>query len=400
MWNTLAHWLLGPAANAWLLSRIRHDGEMAFPTDPPLSHGSGPDPDRVLLIGGLVVGGAGVASFDLALGGRIARRLASRTGRGADVETRSIARYDTAAAAALLRAENLDRFDAVMIVLGVRQVMRLRPAWMWRRDVQSLLGVIAESVSAALPVMIVGIAPFARDMDVPRFAVHWLEAAVERRNAETRRLCEATGVAQFVPFAPTRTGIRSGLDASAVYESWAQALTPALDRALALAQPVPHLDEADEPARQRALDELGIVGAPADPRIDHIVQMTRGILGMSAAITLLDENRTHILAAAGIRLGELPREDTFCHLTVESPGALVVADAEADPGYRGVGRVEGREPVRFYAGYPLEAPGGQRIGALCVIDRVPREFSADETSLLRDLALRVQAVLWESAGVR
>jgi len=56
--------------------------------------------------------------------------------------------------------------------------------------------------------------------------------------------------------------------------------------------------------------------------------------------------------------------------------------------------------VRFYAGYPLEAPEGVRVGALCVVDTKPRRFSPAEASLLRDLALRVQAVLWTEARSR
>lgn len=400
--NAIVHWVLGPIAGAWLLSRIRHDSELTFPSDPPLSHGSGPDPDRVLLIGGMVVGGAGVASYDLALGGRLARRLAARTGRGADVETRSTARYDTAAAAAMLRAENLERYDVVLIVLGVRELIQLRPLWLWRRDVRALLGAIAESVPATLPVLLVGVAPFARDVDVPRFVVDWLDCTVDAFNAEATRLCETTGVAQFVPFAPERIGIRSGRDASLVYESWAVTLAPALDRVLALAQPAHRVEDvSDDDERLRAIAGLGVLVGPPDPRLDHIVQMARGMLGMSAALTILDDRNVHVLATSGVRSDAVvPRADTFSELAIESSGALVVPDAEADPQYRHVIVNPGRDPVRFFAGYPLEAPGGERIGTLCVVDQVPHEFSTDETSLLRDLALRAQAVLWETVAAR
>jgi hypothetical protein len=398
VWTQVKHWVLGPIAGAWLMSRIRHDAALTFPSDPPLSHGSGPDPDRVLLIGGMVVGGAGVASFDLALGGRLARRLAARTGRGADVETRSTPRYDTTVAAGLLRAENLDRYDVVVIVLGVRELLLPRPVRRWRRNLRTLFGTIAESVPATLPVLLVGVAPFARDVDVPRFVVRWLEDTVDAFNAETRRWSESTALAQFVPFDPARVAIGSGRDASLVYESWAIALAPALDRVLALAQPSQrseHVSRDDE--RKRAIAGLGVLQGPPDPRLDQIVQMARGMLGMSAALTILDDRNVHVLAASGVRADAVvPREDTFSERAIGSAGALVVPDAEAEPGYRDVILNPGRDPVRFFAGYPLEAPGGERIGTLCVVDQVPHEFSAEETTLLRDLALRAQAVLWET----
>jgi GAF domain-containing protein len=55
----------------------------------------------------------------------------------------------------------------------------------------------------------------------------------------------------------------------------------------------------------------------------------------------------------------------------------------------------GTQQVRFYAGYPIEAPNGQRVGALCIVDTKPRRFSRKEAELLRELALRVQTLLWD-----
>ena len=62
----------------------------------------------------------------------------------------------------------------------------------------------------------------------------------------------------------------------------------------------------------------------------------------------------------------------------------------------------------FHAGDPptlrrvaaRAAEQGVRVGALCVVDTKPRRFSRAEASLLRDLALQVQAVLWAGARTR
>jgi hypothetical protein len=398
VWQKIAHRLIRPFASAWLYSIVRQDGVMAQPTDSPVSHGSGPDPDRVLLIGGPVVRGLGVASYQLGLTGHLARRLAVGTGRGADVETRWVDRFDTAAAARILRNENLDRFDAVMIVLGAKDVMQLRLLGSWRRDIRALLRAIGETTPPTLPVLIVGVTEFAEALGVAQVVVDTLAETVRKRNLETEEACRETGLAEYVPFQPRRVGVRNGGDNSAIYESWAVALAPALERVLTLAQPVRH-DEAglDEEARQRALDQLGIVGTGPIPSVDHIVQMARGMLGMSAAITFIDHDRQYVLSSAGISSDESPRSLAFCNTTIESPGVFVVRDVDSAPEYRDATWAAGPDRVRFYAGYPLEAPGGQRVGAFCVMDREPHDFSADETSLLRDLALRAQSVLWESA---
>ena len=64
--------------------------------------------------------------------------------------------------------------------------------------------------------------------------------------------------------------------------------------------------------------------------------------------------------------------------------------------------VTGPAALRYYAGYPVEAPDGTRIGALCVFGRSPREQSEGEADLdvLRELALLAQRELWRWAPAR
>lgn len=50
--------------------------------------------------------------------------------------------------------------------------------------------------------------------------------------------------------------------------------------------------------------------------------------------------------------------------------------------------------ARFYAGCAIEAPDGQRIGALCVMDVRPRQFTEEHSGLLRQTAQSVQLRLW------
>jgi GAF domain-containing protein len=54
--------------------------------------------------------------------------------------------------------------------------------------------------------------------------------------------------------------------------------------------------------------------------------------------------------------------------------------------------------VRFYAGYPIEAPDGVCVGTLCVFDPEPREFGDADAALLRGLALMAQSELHRSAA--
>jgi GAF domain-containing protein len=55
--------------------------------------------------------------------------------------------------------------------------------------------------------------------------------------------------------------------------------------------------------------------------------------------------------------------------------------------------VEGSLGIRFYAGHPLRAPAGHRVGTLCVMDHRPRELGAADLEALRDLAALAEAEL-------
>ena len=56
--------------------------------------------------------------------------------------------------------------------------------------------------------------------------------------------------------------------------------------------------------------------------------------------------------------------------------------------------VTGAPHVRFYAGTPLRAEGGQAIGTLCVLDRAPHPApDPDAVRVLEDLAATIVALL-------
>ena len=78
---------------------------------------------------------------------------------------------------------------------------------------------------------------------------------------------------------------------------------------------------------------------------------------------------------------------------------MVVPDAFADERFRDNPFVHGEPHFRFYAGFPVESPSGERIGALCVFDLEPRPASDVDLVLLRELAIMVQSELWSPERV-
>ena len=161
---------------------------------------------------------------------------------------------------------------------------------------------------------------------------------------------------------------------------------PAQDRVLDL----------DEDARLSALEELRILDTPREERFDRVTRLARRLFGVDVAlVTLVDRERQWFKAVSGdgIDVREVPRTMSFCDTTVRQDSSLVVEDLSNDDRFRSNPLVTADSGVRFYAGYPLHAPGGQAVGTLCLLDHEPRGFSDAERETLRDLAAYVQQEL-------
>jgi GAF domain-containing protein len=85
-------------------------------------------------------------------------------------------------------------------------------------------------------------------------------------------------------------------------------------------------------------------------------------------------------------IGESPRESSFCAHVILSDQVMVVPDSVADSRFIHNIQVTGQPHIRFYAGAPLKAPDGQNLGSFCIIDTVPRHFTAEQQVMLAILA--------------
>lgn len=100
-----------------------------------------------------------------------------------------------------------------------------------------------------------------------------------------------------------------------------------------------------------------------------------------ALVSFVERDRQWFPARTGLDAQETPRETSFCAHTMRGDGLMVVPDASCDPRFRENALVVGEPGIRFYAGAPLVSDDGVQLGALCVIDRIPR---SDLTPLQRE----------------
>lgn len=79
---------------------------------------------------------------------------------------------------------------------------------------------------------------------------------------------------------------------------------------------------------------------------------------------------------------------------------MVISDSHLDSRFKNNPLVMGDPRIRFYAGFPIEAEGGEPIGTLCIFDPSPRLLTEPEKELLRDLALIAQNELVDSRDLQ
>src|SRR4029453_7682401 len=101
-----------------------------------------------------------------------------------------------------------------------------------------------------------------------------------------------------------------------------------------------------------------------------------------ALMAALDESRRSLEAWGGIEAEAAARDIALRAHTIQPDGLFVVADTLDDDRFRGHPVVVREPRIRFCAGSPLVTRDGHAVGALCVIDRVPRTLTSEQRAAL------------------
>ncbi|MGH9424456.1 MAG: GAF domain-containing protein, partial [Thermoanaerobaculia bacterium] len=138
----------------------------------------------------------------------------------------------------------------------------------------------------------------------------------------------------------------------------------------------------------------GSVDPEPEERFDKISRMAQRVFSVPfAGISFVEDNRQWFKSRQGLQLEDSPRELSFCGHAIVGQDPLIVEDAVLDPRFAQNPIVLEEPRIRFYAGQPIRGPGGHNVGTLCVMDKVPREFTEDDLETLRDLGGMVEKEL-------
>lgn len=391
----------GPRFRLWAM-RTRALIEAAeTPTDIPRVHAGGPDPDRLLLFGSDIIVGRGVVSHEVAFPGHLARAIARDTGRGVDVFVEAHSYLTMQGAVEAARPLELGRYDAVLVDLGLADAMAGTSPAKWAAGLEALMHTFTSGIPSSAHVF------FIESPDptiVPVFQSrqgHAVAEAFTRYNERSRDVIDGFANASYVSFPVHHEKPSGRLHTARTFAGFAATLAPPLIAHLETefltgaprSEPIP-----SEEKRQASVDRLRILGTEPEARFDTLVAQAQRVFGTQyAAFNIIDGDRRWSKSQIGTTERAGVRSTEFCNITIHTHSGLIVPDTTQDPRFRDHPAVTGDPHVRFYAGYPIEGPDGQRVGALCVWDMQPRQLRDQEETLLREIAMKIERELWTEA---
>jgi diguanylate cyclase (GGDEF)-like protein len=150
---------------------------------------------------------------------------------------------------------------------------------------------------------------------------------------------------------------------------------------------VPAPRPANERERLEALRLYDVLDTPPEQAFNDIAKLAAHICDAPiASISLIDAERQWFKAKVGFDACETARDEGFCAYTILQDDLFVIADTTDDTRFADHPIVRGGPGIRFYAGAPLIAPSGHRIGALAVNDTVARDLTEAQQEALRALS--------------
>lgn len=150
------------------------------------------------------------------------------------------------------------------------------------------------------------------------------------------------------------------------------------------------MPELGDPQRLAALERTQLLDSPAERAFDRLTALAGRELGVPITlVSLVTPDRQFFKSQCGLPAPldverETPLSHSFCKHVVQTEEPLVVVDAARDPRVADNLAI-GELGVAAYAGYPLTLDG-EILGTFCALDTTPREWSARDLELLREMA--------------
>ncbi len=150
----------------------------------------------------------------------------------------------------------------------------------------------------------------------------------------------------------------------------------------------------NEAERLETLYHYQILDTPPEKAFDDLTRLAAHLCEMPIAlITFINQDRQWFKSKIGVAVTETDRETAFCAHSLLQPDPFIIYDASADARFSDNPWVASDPHVRFYAGAPLRTSRGHALGAVCVMDYVPRTLRPQQIEGLQTIANETMTLL-------
>jgi GAF domain-containing protein len=363
------------------------------PTDVPAIRSGDPTADRILLVGNGPSQGWGVLTHQLALTGQLAGAVSDLTGRPCDADLVGAEAMNVRSALSWIGDRDLRHTDAVVLMIGTNDALRLTDLHTWEQELYDLLAGIESRAGRDAVVVLAGIPPIAAFGAYTGIVARLTEGHRQRLNASARRIAAARHVAYVDLPEPVASVEEAPV---AAYRELAALLAADVAPRIRATRP----DAVARPAQQDRVWEwsgastfVELARTGGDSELRRLTEQAQKSFGVELAVVSLAEgDRLYHGTNTDVIPASVPLELSFCRYTVESGEPVVIPDTGKDSRFEGNPLVD-VSFINFYAGYPLRASDGHVIGSFCLQGSQPRRQSAVALDLLRQLALEAEEVL-------
>lgn len=144
---------------------------------------------------------------------------------------------------------------------------------------------------------------------------------------------------------------------------------------------------ANEMDRIIKLSDFDLDYAEMQESFKDLTKLAAKVAGTEISlINLIDTFTQWTVSNYGLPLDQMPREDSVCQYTIVSKEFFEVENLADDDRFKDKFYVVEPPKLRYYFGVPLQTEDGYNIGALCVLDKIGKEITAEKIELLKIIA--------------
>ncbi|MDJ0335078.1 MAG: hypothetical protein ACOH10_06485 [Rhodoglobus sp.] len=224
MLEKLHELVVRPAVSRWLTTSGSSVATRPSPGSMVQITVAGPDPDRMLVMGGGVATGWGLDSQDTTFPGRLAKFISELTGRGVEANVTIDDFLAGEEGPARSVTAKLRSTDAVVITPGDIDSLLMLPPAVYHRRVNSIIDRVTEGAPASVTVFVVGLVPLSSIIAMPPIARWFTNKLFRDLDREALRATQSRRNATFVPLSGTRTPASTSSEER--YASWAAVVAP------------------------------------------------------------------------------------------------------------------------------------------------------------------------------